>query len=164
MKMSLRAFIITALILVFGMGVDAERAYASPASAITVEDLAGNWVTVQLAVVPSTGLSFGGQTIPGGVAVSSVTLWTFGDDGSCSRTGFANFDGTAAELSVPLSACTVTLNADGTGMIDLESPLAGPSVLRIIVINEDEIGATSSDSAVSAFTFKRQELDDDDDK
>jgi hypothetical protein len=160
MKTPFRAFAITALLLAFGMGA----AHSNPDYKITTEDLAGNWVTVQLAVVPSTGLSFGGQMIPEGISVSSVTLWTFEADGSCNRRGFANFDGNAAELSVPLSVCAITLNADGTGTIDIESPLAGSSVLKIIVINKNEIGATSADSAVSAFTFKRQILDNYDDE
>jgi len=158
MKKSIHTFVTYALILSFGMSIYSSTAHSRSKPKIRIKDLAGKWVTVQLAVIPSTGLSFGDQKIPGGVSVSSTTLWKFRADGSCKRFGFSNIDGVGVELSIPLSSCNITLNRNGTGEIHVESPLAGQSVIRFIVITKNEIAATSGDSAVSAFTFKRQML------
>ncbi len=154
MKKPILAFVITALAIVY-TGTANSGSY----SRITTKDLAGNWVTVQRAVVPSEGLSFDEQEIPGGVSISAVTLWTFDEYGSCSRKGFANINGIATEVSVPLNECTIRLNEDGTGAINIESPLGGSSEIKIIVINKNEIAAIPTGLAVSAFTFKRQKLE-----
>ena len=157
MKASLRNFIVTIFLLAFGVVVLTSKAY-SHTSNITLRDIAGNWVIVQTGIVPSSGLMFAGQLIPAGSSIGSVLLWTFNADGSCARKGSVNFDGNGGELSVPLSQCKISLNSDGTGMIEVESPLAGPSVIKIIVVNRDEIAMISADSAIIASTFKRQKI------
>lgn len=121
--------------------------------------LAGQWVSVQTAITSSNGLLFGPNQLPGGLTISSATLWDFESNGNCSRKGFANIDGTSAELNAPLTSCVIQINDDGTGSITIESPSTeGADVVRIIVVNHNEIVATSDGAAVSAFTFRRQNL------
>ena len=157
MKKPQSRFLITAVILAFCALSVTGKAF-SEHSKFPLKYIAGHWVIVQLGIVPSNGLMFAGQLIPAGASIASTTLWRFDSNGTCKRKGFVNFDGTGGELSVPLSKCKISLNPDGTGMIEVESPLAGPSVVRIIVVNKDEIAMISSDSAIVAATFKRQKI------
>ena len=157
MKVPFRKFIISVIVLAFGLVIFTSKAH-SHNSKITLRDIAGNWVIVQLGIVPSNGLMFAGQLIPAGSSIGSVLLWRFNNDGSCARKGSVNFDGNGGELSVPLSQCKISLNPDGTGMIEVDSPLAGPSIIKIIVVNKDEIAMISADSAIVASTFKRQKI------
>ena len=154
MKSSFHKHVISATLAMAIIAINS-NAY-SDHSRLSLRDIAGNWVIVQLGIVPSNGLIFGGQMVPPGASIGSVMRWTFDRRGNCKRTGFVNFDGTGGELSVPLTKCKISLQPNGIGKIEVESPLAGPSVIRIIVVNRDEIAMISADSAVVASTFKRQ--------
>ena len=158
MRSANRRWLCITLSLAFAFGIRSAIADSYAEHSSLLKKLAGNWVTVQAATVASDGLVFGEREIPAGATISSVTLWSFSKDGSCRRKGFANIDGNAAELVIPLEACHLYVDRDGTGTIEVFSPLSDPSVLRIIVVDVDDIVATSSESAVSAFTFKRQKI------
>jgi hypothetical protein len=165
MKAQKHTFTVIALIMAVTMGISTRTAYAG---SMTVEDLAGKWVTVQLVIIPSAGLSSGkgGLVLPGGSAISSASLWTFHADGTCDLKSFSNFDGQSVDLvEFPPESfvCTITLEVDGTGLIDVAGP-GGATVFKIVVINNNKIAATTSESVVSAFMFERQVLNGDEDE
>ena len=166
MKTLIRVFAVTALIVTFETGISTSTARAD---SIEVADLAGKWVIVQSAVVKSIGVTEPeGPELPGLVPIAGVTLFFIEADGSCARKSFSNFDGFFIESSGPLLECTVTVDSNGIGRIVFKSSLSSTlTEVRFIVINKDEIAAITRDWAVSAFTIKRQVLDDfnnDDDK
>ena len=132
-----------AALIVFAMGTTAKAD-----DGFSIETIEGNWTTL------AWGTIVPGEIVPESTPVSGVGVITINEDATCSLNFLSNVGGTT--FATPPGDCTVVVSPDGTVV------LTADFVLRLAIVDEDEMFGMVEGENVVSLQMKRQEADDDD--